>query len=111
MLKWMWHRPWWQPVLAVTVVLAFVASFGAAGVTLVDRKNALDAQREAISVTCQQVKKVRTDLVKVLEAARDISLKYGRPSQYTDAQEAERQARIRAFYAPQLARVRPVRCP
>lgn len=111
MIGWLLHRPRWQLLFAALMAIAIVVSFAAAAVTLVERQNTVIAQREAIAVTCRQIEKVRADLVGVLEAARADRLQYGRPAGYTDAQEAQRQLRIRAFYGVQLVRVRPVRCP
>lgn len=90
--------------IALVAMLASGAALVGAGVTLRDRGR-------GVEVTCEQVKRLRADIVSALETARAISLRYGRPAYYTDRQERERRARVRATYAEQLARIRPTHCP
>lgn len=89
-------------VAALIAAVALLISLSFAGVTLTERQHAVD-------VTCKQVKKLRTDLVAVLQAAREASKQ--NTASLTPEQAARLRARIDAFYAPQLARVRPIRCP
>lgn len=90
--------------LSVATIIAILFALGTLLYRIADRNDAIDT-------VCAQVRSVRTALVRVLTDAERANLRRLDEQVLDPHTRVVMEQQIRAFYAPQIDRVRPVHCP